>query len=177
MGGNAAGALKAAQSLHHDGADAQEILSGLAGAVHIASRIKAAGPDAAGDELSAEEKRRAGSLAERLSVPILARAWQMLLKGIEEAARAPDPLAAAEMVLIRIAYTADLPPPDEIIKALGGGAVARRAAGAPAPAASGGRQPGAPLNEMRPAPGVRITARATDCGAASCTHNAADRRR
>ena len=58
-------------------------------------------------------ERRAGALGERLSVPILARAWQMLLKGLEEVAAAPNPAAAAEMVLIRLAYTADLPAPDD----------------------------------------------------------------
>ena len=70
-----------------------------------------------------EEKRRAAALGGRLSMAILSRAWQMLLKGLEEAANAPNPAAAAEMVLIRLAYTADLPAPDEIIKALGGDAV------------------------------------------------------
>lgn len=137
-GGDAAGALGAAQRLHHDGAEALEILSGLAGAVHAAARVKAAGDKAAGEEYSAEERRRATALAAKLSVPVLSRAWQMLLKGIEEAARAPDPFAAAEMILIRIAYAADLPPPDDIIRALGGGAVSGRSAsgGAPAPGRS-----------------------------------------
>ncbi len=69
---------------------------------------------------SAEERRRAAALAERLSVAILARAWQMLLKGLEEIARAPNQAAAAEMVLIRLAFTADLPAPADIINALGG---------------------------------------------------------
>jgi DNA polymerase-3 subunit gamma/tau len=69
-------------------------------------------------------------------MPILARAWQVLLKGLEEAAEAPNAMAAAEMVLIRLAYTADLPPPDEIIKALGGGAVSRTQPAARASAAA-----------------------------------------
>jgi DNA polymerase-3 subunit gamma/tau len=149
-GGDVAGALAASEALHKDGADAQEILSGLAGAVHLASRLKAAGSEGEPSALSAEERRRSVALAERLSVPLLARFWQMLLKGIEEVARAPDPLAAADMVLIRIAYTSDLPPPDEIIKALGGGG-ARRGAATPAPATPG-RQPGATLNEARGEP-------------------------
>jgi DNA polymerase-3 subunit gamma/tau len=51
-----------------------------------------------------------------------------LLKGIEEAGKAPDPVAAAEMLLIRMAHTADLPPPDEIIRALGGAALPARKA-------------------------------------------------
>ena len=65
-------------------------------------------------------------------MPYLSRAWQMLLKGFEETARAPNPRIAAEMVLIRLAYTADLPTPDELIRTLGGGAVPVRR-GAPSP--------------------------------------------
>ena len=127
--GNAASALTVLGAIHRDGADAIQVLADLAEAVHIAARIKAVGPEAAGEGLSAEEKRRAGALGERLSTALLARAWQMLLKGLEESAKAPDPLAAAEMVLIRIAYTADLPAPDEIIKALGGDGQSLRRAG------------------------------------------------
>jgi DNA polymerase-3 subunit gamma/tau len=84
--------------------------------------------------LSAEERRRAAALGGRLSMAILSRAWQMLLKGLEEGTHAPNPAAAAEMVLIRLAYTADLPPPEEIIKALGGDASAARGGAKPAPA-------------------------------------------
>jgi DNA polymerase-3 subunit gamma/tau len=119
LSGSAATALRSLDELHRDGGDPAQILADLAAAIHISARIKAIGPEAGGEGLSAEEKRRAGALAERLSTPLLARAWQMLLKGLEEVGKAPDPLAAAEMVLIRIAHTADLPPPDEIIKALG----------------------------------------------------------
>ena len=48
----------------------------------------------------------------------LSRTWQMLLKGSGGAASG-RPLAAAEMVLVRIAYAADLPTPDEAIRSLG----------------------------------------------------------
>jgi len=39
---------------------------------------------------------------------VLSRTWQMLLKGIAEVDAAGRPLAAAEMVLVRIAHAADL---------------------------------------------------------------------
>jgi DNA polymerase-3 subunit gamma/tau len=130
--GNTAAALRALDTLHHDGADAVEVLTDLAEAVHITARVKAVGQEAAGEGLSAEEKRRASTLGGRLSMALLARAWQMLLKGIEEAGKAPNPLAAAEMVLIRIAHTADLPPPDEIIRAFGGAASAPKRTDRPA---------------------------------------------
>jgi len=132
--GNAAGeAIRALAALNRDGAEPGQVLSDLAEAVHITTRAKTLGSEAAGDGLSAEEKRRASALGARLSIPILARAWQMLLKGLEEVAAAPNPAAAAEMVLIRLAFTADLPAPDEVLKALGGHPVARRAAEAPPP--------------------------------------------
>jgi DNA polymerase-3 subunit gamma/tau len=142
--GAAGDALQALDGLHRDGAEPAQILADLAEAVHLTTRVKTAGEAAAGEGLSAEEKRRAAALAGRLSNPILSRAWQMLLKGFDEAARAPSPLAAAEMVLIRIAHTADLPSPDEIIRALGYGGEgppAGRSAGA-----TPGQEPRAPLN-------------------------------
>jgi len=129
-------ALELFSRLHRDGAEPQQVLGDLAEAVHATTRAKAFGPEAAGEGLSAEEKRRVAALGGRLSMAILARAWQMLLKGLEEAADAPNPTAAAEMVLIRLAYTADLPPPDQIVKALGENASATGPGREPAPASA-----------------------------------------
>ncbi len=119
VSGEAGEALSRFEALYKDGADPIRVLTDLAEVVHAATRVKVAGPDSQSEELSAEEQRRAGEMAEKLSMPLLARIWQMLVKGIEEGARAPNRVAAAEMVLIRIAYTADLPSPDAVIKALG----------------------------------------------------------
>jgi DNA polymerase-3 subunit gamma/tau len=69
---------------------------------------------------------------------VLSRTWQMLLKGIAEVDAAGRPLAAAEMVLVRIAHAADLPTPDEVIRSLDENANGPRAR-APAPAASAPR--------------------------------------
>jgi len=118
--GDAKAALNALDALHQDGAEPGQVIGDLAEAVHAAARCKAVGAEAGSEALSAEEKRRALSLGERLSTPLLARAWQMLLKGWEETARAPNPRAAAEMVLIRLAHTSDWPAPDELIRSLGG---------------------------------------------------------
>jgi DNA polymerase III subunit gamma/tau len=149
LSGAAAEALRTWEGLFRDGADPAQILGDLASAVHLASRAKALGAAAVGEGISGEERRRALALAERLSVPILARAWQMLLKGLEEVAAAPDPSAAAEMLLIRLAYTADLPSPDELIKALGNGAGPRQADTAAAPGAAP-RQPPSPEPSAAP---------------------------
>ena len=123
LGGDVRAVLSAFGALHHDGAEPLQVLTDLAEAAHTVTRAKVAGEEGAGEGLPLEERRRAASLAGKLSVPLLARVWQMLAKGIDEGARAPDPVAAAEMVLIRIAHTSDLPSPDEIIKALGGESV------------------------------------------------------
>jgi DNA polymerase-3 subunit gamma/tau len=64
----------------------------------------------------------------------LTRAWNFLLKGLRETLDAPSPLRAAEMVLIRLCYAADLPSPSDALKALQNGAAAAPAAGAASPA-------------------------------------------
>jgi DNA polymerase-3 subunit gamma/tau len=76
---------------------------------------------------------------------ILSRAWQMLLKGIAEVQDAARPLAAAEMVLVRIAYAADLPTPDEVLRTLSDG-------GGSAVAQSSGNGGGAPASNPSYAP-------------------------
>ncbi len=115
--GTPAKALAELAALHADGAEPERVIQDLAEAVHNASRIAVAGEAGAGAGLSETERERATGLA-GMGVPKLARAWQMLLKGLEEVGRAPDALAAAEMVLIRLSYAADLPPPDKLIRAM-----------------------------------------------------------
>jgi DNA polymerase-3 subunit gamma/tau len=152
--GDVKSALTSLDALHRDGAEPVQLIADLAEAVHAAARVKAVGADAGSEGLSAEEKRRASAIADRLSTPLLSRAWQMLLKGGEETAEAANPRAAAEMVLIRLAYTADLPAPDELIRMLGGeGALVR--SGKPA-AADNGRTRDAPLNQAPAAPVANV---------------------
>src|SRR5262249_56157461 len=72
------------------------------------------------------------AFAEKVSMRGLWGTWEMVLKGVAEVAAAGRPLAAAEMVLVRIAYAADLPTPDEVIRALDDNATVSRARGSPA---------------------------------------------
>jgi len=118
LGGDIKGALEQYDVLHRDGAEPGQILSDLAEAAHLVSRQKVAGEGAASDALSAEERGHAGRIAAKLSVPLTSRAWQALVKGYEEAGRAPDAFAAGEMVLIRIGYMAGLPSPDDLMRKL-----------------------------------------------------------
>jgi DNA polymerase-3 subunit gamma/tau len=78
----------------------------------------------------------------------LSRTWQMLFKGLQEVKEAPRPIAAAEMVLVRIAYAADLPPPEEVIRKLTDSATRTapaRGAAAPSPAQVTGEMRQEPL--------------------------------
>ena len=158
--GDAAAALDGLRGLYHDGAEPGQVVSDLAEAVHVVARVKAVGSEPAGEGLSFEEKARAVALGERLSMPYLSRAWQMLLKSIEETTRSSNPIAAAEMALLRLVYTADLPTPDDIIRTLGGGAIARRGgAGAQVPRSEqDAPQPRGPLNSAPAAPVVQASA-------------------
>ena len=116
--GDVGGALSALDQLNRDGAEPGQVITDLADAVHVVTVVKAAGEASADPAASEAERGRAAELAKRLSMPVLARAWQMLLKGHDEVRNSPRPLAAADMVLVRLAYAADLPPPGEIARML-----------------------------------------------------------
>ncbi len=116
MEGKIAEALALYEDMHRAGADASQVLQDLMGLCHAVTRLKVA-PGAL--ESAAEtERRAAGDLAGSLSVAALTRAWQILLKGAQEVHAAPDPRAALEMVLIRLAYVTDLPSPADLIRRL-----------------------------------------------------------
>ncbi len=146
MAGKPAAALALADAAAARGTDAGLLLADLAELLHTVSRIKAVPALAESAEIPEAERTRGAVLAERLSVPVLGRAWQMLLKGIQEVESAPDRRAAAEMVLIRLCFVADLPPPGELVRTL-----STTPAAAPQPAPS--RPPAPSGGGMRPAGG------------------------
>ena len=145
MAGDAAGALTILRAQYDLGADPAVVLQDLLEFSHWLTRLKVT--RSAADDLAATEAERVRGqeMAEKLGMADLTRVWQLLLKGIGEVQSAPSPIAAAEMVLIRIAYAASLPNPADLVRQLqsGGtvsaGAPARAPAGAPssAPRASG----------------------------------------
>jgi DNA polymerase-3 subunit gamma/tau len=133
MKGDMAAALKELREQYDIGADPAVVLSDLAEFTHFVTRVKVV-PSVADDvSLSEAERTRGRAFAAQLSLRVLSRAWQMLLKGLSEVQAAGRPLDAAEMVLVRIAYAADLPTPDEVIRALGD-----EGAAAPRPQGNGG---------------------------------------
>ena len=133
MRGDAAAAMAEFRQQYDVGADPVVVLSDLAEFTHLVTRLKIV-PDA-GDDASVTETERARGreLAGRLSLRLLSRAWQMLLKGIEEVQAAPKPHLAADMVLVRLAYAADLPDPEDALRMLRDGKAAALGSSLPAP--------------------------------------------
>jgi DNA polymerase III subunit gamma/tau len=116
--GDAAGALRRMAALYEGGGDPLMVLQDLLELVHFLTRLKITAGAGEGDPALEGERSRGLALVPKLALPVLARAWQMLLKGITEAQTAPSPLQAAEMVLVRLAYAADLPAPGDLVKQL-----------------------------------------------------------
>ncbi len=159
MLGQTAGALAILAELYQSGADPALLLQDLLDLTHWLTRIKFL-PQAADDPAAAEiERRRGRELAGRLSISVLTRCWQMLLKGLGEVQAAPSPLQAAEMALIRLTYAADMPPPGELARRL----LEAGAAGSATPAAS----PTAPAAAPAPMNGLAPRASAATQGPAA----------
>ncbi|HPE29707.1 MAG TPA: DNA polymerase III subunit gamma/tau, partial [Parvularculaceae bacterium] len=117
--GDAKTALEHFRTQYDAGADPGVVLRDMLELVHLLTRVKAAGPDAAGHGAAGEaDAERARDMAGKLSLNALTRAWSLLMKGLSETREAPDPAAAGEMALIRLAYAADLPTPDEALRML-----------------------------------------------------------
>jgi len=119
MAGRIAAALDEFRAQYDVGADPAVVLTDLADFTHLVTRLRFV-PEAVGNDpsLTPDEKTRGIAFAKQLPVKVLSRAWQMLLKGIPEAELSSRPVAAAEMVLIRLAHAATLPTLDEALKAL-----------------------------------------------------------
>ncbi len=113
-------ALKQMHMLYMAGTEPVQLLEDLLELVHRLTCMKI-NPQLVNQAAAAENEIAWGTKrVEQLGIPYLSRMWQMLLKGLAEVRQAPIPLSAAEMILIRLAYVADLPTPAAIIKQLAG---------------------------------------------------------
>jgi DNA polymerase-3 subunit gamma/tau len=121
MAGDVKAALDMLGRQYNQGADPSVILQDMLELTHWLTRLKVV-PDAGEDAVTSEAERKlGGEMAEKLSMPVLTRTWQMLLKGLQETREAASPLAAAEMVLVRLIYAIDLPDPADLVRQLTSG--------------------------------------------------------
>ncbi|WP_321397142.1 DNA polymerase III subunit gamma/tau [Emcibacter sp.] len=137
MKGDTAAALKMLRHQYDHGADPVVIFQDMLELTHWLTRLKVV-PEAGEEVVTSEAERTQGKeMAGTLSIPVLTRAWQMLLKGLEEVRIAPSPLLAAEMVLVRLTHVANLPTPGDLVKQLKNNPAPAGAAPA-APSGNGG---------------------------------------
>jgi DNA polymerase III subunit gamma/tau len=153
LGGEAATAIGALREQYDLGVDPVTVLRGLLETVHGVTLAKMGG--SADPAQSVEEREALADWAARLSYAQLHRLWQLLLKGHDEVARAPMPIEAAEMALLRLVHAAELPDPGELIRRIASGeAPVPAAASATAPAGAGH----APASAAPPSPEPRFPA-------------------
>ncbi len=156
--GDIASAFKEFREQYDTGADPVVVLSDLAEFVNFVTRVKIVPATADNVAFGETERLRARDLAAKISMRVLSRMWQMLLKGITEVQGATRPAAAAEMVLVRIAYVADMPTPDEAIRMIeqnGGASAAATTNAAPRQASPVSTMPS---SQGRPAAAPRASA-------------------
>jgi DNA polymerase-3 subunit gamma/tau len=118
LGGRAAEALAELSAQYADGADPMAVLRDLAEVAHWISVIKISPASAEDPTVPPQERDRGLDMAARLPMRVLSRAWQMLLKALEEVPLAPNAMMAAEMAVIRLTHVADLPDPETLIRRL-----------------------------------------------------------
>src|SRR5688572_4946672 len=169
MRGEAGGAIETFRQLYGYGANPDQVVMDLLDHIHGASVAKAIGPQAL--VMPKEQGLRLAAVGAAVSAGTLSRMWQLTLKAYEEVRRAPDAAAAVDMALIRLAYAADLPGPEEALKRLqageplsgGGGPAGGPGGGGGGPAARQGglatnavaRQMASPMPSTEPAASLK----------------------
>ena len=114
LAGDAPSALAAFNIAYSRGAEPEMLVTDLLDLIHLASMQAAGGSN---DALIESEREMIAGLAES-GIARLGRAWQLLLKGHGELGQAPNPAAACEMLIIRLAHTAHMPTPGELMQKL-----------------------------------------------------------
>lgn len=147
MAGRTPEALELFRTLYGYGADPVQVTNDLLEHCHAASVAKMLGPQAT--RLPNDQAQALTALGAVLSAGTLARVWQMLLKALDEVRRAPSPADAVEMAIVRLAYAADLPGPEEALKALRDG---EPMPGGQAPRGGGGGGGGGASAQLAPRP-------------------------
>ncbi|RZJ04337.1 MAG: DNA polymerase III subunit gamma/tau [Brevundimonas sp.] len=147
MAGRTPEALELFRTLYGYGADPVQVINDLLEHCHAASVAKMLGPQAT--RLPNDQAQKLTALGAVISAGTLARVWQMLLKALDEVRRAPNPADAVEMAIVRLAYAADLPSPEDALKSLRDG---EPMGGGSAPRGGGGGGGGGASAQLAPQP-------------------------
>ena len=115
---NIENALKIYDNVINLGTNGEILIGDMLDIIHLSTRINIIGEKNLDTFMnSIPDGEKAGILKiSKISLPGLTRAWQILLKGIEEIRAAPNPDEAGSMILIRLAYSCNLPDPASLVK-------------------------------------------------------------
>lgn len=158
MSGKIDEALAELRAQYDLGADPLEVLRDLLDVTHWLTRVQATGEMSQEAGLSKSQIKRGSDMAKALPMNVLSRTWQILLKGLSEAQTAPRTMAATEMVLVRLAYSADLPSPDDVVRRVTSQGTAGATGSSPVgqPKGNGGANTSAAATEQRSAPAATM---------------------
>ena len=115
LAGDAAGAMESLGQAVGRGAEPLMVINDMLDLLHMATRLAAGGHV---DDAPEGERDQLTAMAENAGIAKLGRAWQITLKGHGEVSSSPNPHAAADMVLIRLAHVAPMPTPADLVKKL-----------------------------------------------------------
>ena len=118
MKGKISNALKILADDYRDGTEPNVVVKDLLEIVHWLTKVKVCPELLNNSQISEIDLSQGRILSTELSMATLTRAWQLLLKGLNEVALAPSPISATEMLLIRLAYLSNLPTPADLVKKL-----------------------------------------------------------
>lgn len=115
--GNVAEVLQILHQLYTDGATPMLVIQDLVDITHLLAKVKII-PDYINDPSVGENDREMCKKLNAAPIAILSKIWQMLIKGISELQYANVQIDALEMILMRIAYSANMPTPADLLKEL-----------------------------------------------------------
>lgn len=115
--GNVAEVLQILHQLYSEGATPMLIIQDLVDITHLLAKVKII-PDYINDSSVGENDREMCKKLNAAPISILSKIWQMLIKGISELQYANVQIDALEMILMRIAYSANMPTPADLLKEL-----------------------------------------------------------
>ena len=104
------------QEQYRNGADPLSLLKDLISLTHLIAKVKLVPSFINDNSVSEAEKEFCAKVKDKISIAILSKIWQMMMKGISELQLAPIQIDALEMILIRVAYSASLPTPYEVLE-------------------------------------------------------------
>jgi DNA polymerase-3 subunit gamma/tau len=118
MQGQVAAALEMTARLYRAGADPAELLLELCEFCHFVTRVKIGETALADPAVSQTERGAAADVARTLSMGALSRAWSLIMNSHADVKDSPRPLASLDMAIVKLAYAADLPSPEEALRKL-----------------------------------------------------------